>query len=376
MKILFTSDLHLGLNNFGKINPETGVHSTIEKFVKELNETLDRAIELQVEIWILCGDITHVRTPTNYVRQAFTSVIERARKAGIDVYCMLGNHDQLITHGAKNNLTELAVMKIDGFKVVESSIIKTVHDVTGKTLQIVFLPWQKEVKDIVADARRLIERLEEDKCAIIVGHFSVSGAEVGSEKIFELYGEETVPVKELMSSKVQATFLGHIHKRQVFEKGKVRYIGSMDRIDFGERDESKGSTLLTIDLKTKEYVFAFIEGNPREFKQIEFDSPADLDDYDFKGCKNAVVKVKIKCTKSEKRNINLDKASERLKNAAYVIFQFEVEREESKEQIKEITQELSIEKALGLWLKGQDLEDDMKKLVKKEAIKLIESEVI
>lgn len=376
MKVLFTSDLHLGLNNFGKINPETGIHSTVEKFVDELNNTLDGMIKRKEEVWILPGDITHVRTPTNFVRQAFTSIVERARKEGIQIYCMLGNHDQLITHGAKNNLTELAVMNIPGFKIIEKSCIKKIKNEKEEVLQVLFLPWQKEVKDIIEDAKRLIEKLDEEYPAIIVGHFSVSGAEVGSEKIFELYGEATVPVKELMSSKVQATFLGHIHKRQVFEKGKVRYIGSMDRIDFSERDESKGSTLLDIDLNTKEYHISFIEGTPREFKQFEVDDLDELNKINFKDCKGVVVKVKIKCTQEQKRGFNLERLYEQLSDTAYLIVQFEVERKEQKSIIKEMTQELSISEALNLWLRDQELDDEIKKLVKKEAVKLIEEEKI
>jgi exonuclease SbcD len=386
MKIVFTSDIHLGLNNFGKINPNTGVHSTVEKFVSELNRTLDVLIEGKVDVWILPGDITHVRTPNNFVRQAFTSIIEKARQARIDVYCMLGNHDQLISHGSKNNMTELAVLDIEGFKVIEKSqtvIVrgKYVDTENGgksyKGLQVVFLPWQKDSKDIIKDARRLIEGIDENYPAIIVGHFTVSGAATGTEKLFELYGEDTVPLKEVMSPKVQATFLGHIHKRQIFEKGKVRYIGSMDRIDFSERDESKGSTCLEINLKTKEYVITFLEGNPRVFKQFDFDDVEVLNETVYKDIKGAIVKIKISCTQEEKKKVDLDKLYVRLKSASYVTVQWDLEKSDSKKTNKEITQELSIGEALELWLQDQQqLESELKKLVKKEALKLLEEEKI
>jgi len=375
MKILFTSDLHLDLRNYGRVNPLTGVHSTVEKLVKEFNDTLDRAIKSDVDIWVICGDVTHTKTPDNYVREAFAKVIQRARVASIKVYVLLGNHDKLTVKGKRSNFADLVAMNIPGLHVIEEATKFIDHG-----LQMIFIPWEKDVTSIVQKIRDQIKVIDEDSPAILIGHFTVNGSELGSERAFILGPEGTVPISELVSDKVQRVFLGHIHKRQVFEKGKIRYCGSMDRIDFGERNESKGSTLLDINVKTKETKVTFVEGTPRELTQFNFDSIEEANKFfdSTKQPSGGIFKIKVKCLDQDKRKLNLEQMYKFLKNADYICPpKFEIEKlEEERKQNKELTQELSLSDALGIWLKAQELSDDLKKAVKREAVRLMSEEMI
>lgn len=385
IKVGLTADPHLGVATYGKQNPVTGVNTMVEKFANEMEKTLDRMVERKVKVWIFLGDISHTRTPGNYIRYIITKVAKKARKKGIRLYFMLGNHDQQTGIGTKNNLSEIAELEVEGITVVEEAKLETIYfgasnedDAGGmaNAIQIGFLPWRPKTKEIVEDAKMVLEKIDPKYPAILCGHFSIEGAEVGTEKLFELYGDTVVPIDALRSKNVQYTFLGHIHKRQVLKKlGKIMYVGSMERIDFGERKDDKGSMLFTVDSATKDFDLEFIQGTPQEFVQYNVDltKGESYKDLDFSKAKNAIVKLKFKCTQEQKRKIDFEYLMDKLKDAAFIAdAKFEVEEKEERARNKNIVKDLEITEALRLWLRSQeDLTDEIKKQVLKEGKRLL-----
>jgi exonuclease SbcD len=374
LKLFFTSDLHLGITTWGKLNPVTGVNTMVEKYVQELRESLRRLIEARASVWIIAGDVFHVRTPANYVRQAFTEIVQEALDNGIEVYVMLGNHDQLISLGTRSNLGEVAVLKIPGLKVIEKSCIMGI-----KGLTVVFLPWQPKPADIVADAQRLIAQVAPTEMAIVVGHFSVDGAEIGTEKMFELQGSGTVPKEALIDPKIKVVMLGHIHKRQVLKKkGLIQYIGSMERIDMSERGQEKGSTLLTVDFKAKEIDIDFIEGTAQRYEQIDIDLTA-TEDLTFKSLdrsivEGAVVKLVIKCSEEQRRKIDMQALDSKLEKAKYIDIKWIIPKDGERTRDNRVTKDIDISQALELWLAKQDLTDETRQKVLVKGQKLLQEE--
>lgn len=370
-QLYFISDLHIGLQNFCRINPATGVSSTLEHIEKELNFHIGIAIERKSDAIIIPGDTFHTRTPTNYARHVFTSCMKPALSAGIPIYVLLGNHDILLSNGSKNSLSEIANLELPNLKIIEKSQICFIKD-----CKVIFLPWQKSTQAIVDDANRLKDKIIGIAPVIIVGHFSVTGAQVGSEKLFELYGDTVVPIEAVMDQKVQYTFLGHIHKPQILRK-KVRYIGSLDRVDFGERLESKGGLYFTIDGHTKEMEFEFVEGHPRKFRQYDFETIKELKEYDFKPEKGEIVKITVKGTRHEKRNTNFDDVYKKLQGCEYVKnIEISVPEEEQRVQQTRVDKELNLGEALKIWLQNQKLEEKLKEKVQKEAKRLLQENLI
>ena len=45
MKIIHFADLHLGVETYGHINPETGLSSRLEDFLKALDQVVDYALD-------------------------------------------------------------------------------------------------------------------------------------------------------------------------------------------------------------------------------------------------------------------------------------------------------------------------------------------
>jgi exonuclease SbcD len=356
MRVFLSADLHLGISSWGKINPKTGLNTMVEKFLAELEATADRLIAAKADIWIIAGDIFHTPNPTNVVRQGFTRVLQRVISQGIDVLIVTGNsHDRPVSFGTQHSLAELEAMEIPGLTIVSESRIM---DYDG--FRILCLPWQRDPNDIMRDAQDLLEQLPPGK-AILVGHFTVSGAMTGSEKAFELYGDGTVPIEAIMDPRIEFAFLGHIHKHQSLFN-KVFYIGSMERVDFGERFEEKGSMVFDWTPEQGVTNLKVIQGTPQKYVQLECrDGKWDAD---WKGSftNDAVVKIKIICSDEERRSFDFETLYRGLSHAKYVLPPvFETPEEVKREVDQRMSTDLTFEQALKLWLEKQtDIQEKTK----------------
>ena len=320
----------------------------VEKFLAELEATADRLIALEASLWIIAGDIFHTPNPTNVVRQGFTRVLQRVISQDIQILIVTGNsHDRPVSFGAQHSLAELEAMDIQGLTIVSESQM-----VSYRGLNLICLPWQRNPELIRTNAVRLFNELGNER-AIVIGHFTVGGAMTGSEKAFELYGDGTVPIEAVMNPQIDFTFLGHIHKHQVLFN-KVMYIGSMDRVDFGERYEEKGSVQLDWSPEKGITGIKRILGTPQKYVQLDQIDGKWTSDWKTEGIKDAIVKVHIKCTQEERRRFDFQGLYQALSTAKQVLPPVFETPEEMKRQIDErMSTELTFEEALRLYLEKQ-----------------------
>ena len=149
---------------------------------------------------------------------------------------------------------------------------------------------QKLAENVQALADRARQR--PDVPTILVGHFSVADAEVGSEQGIMIGRDVVVPRSVLVDSAWDYVALGHVHKHQDLNKGAqppVVYSGSVERIDFGEEREAKGWVLA--EVRRGQTTYEFIPGYKREarrFVTIDHDCREDADPTD------AVIKAILK----------------------------------------------------------------------------------
>lgn len=68
MKILHIGDIHLGVETYGKVNPETGVNSRIMDFYNSLVNLTER---LEFDACLIAGDIYHKASPSPVCQQLF-----------------------------------------------------------------------------------------------------------------------------------------------------------------------------------------------------------------------------------------------------------------------------------------------------------------
>src|SRR3954462_6153973 len=83
LRIAHIADTHIGMENYGRINPESGLNQRLHDFLNSLDQALDGAIEAGVDLVAFAGDIYKTRDPTPTHQREFARRIQRLNAAGI-----------------------------------------------------------------------------------------------------------------------------------------------------------------------------------------------------------------------------------------------------------------------------------------------------
>ena len=81
------------MDNYGRVNPATGMSTRLEDFLNTLDESVDCAIERNADLYVLAGDIYKTRDPSPTHQREFARRIRKLTGAGIQVVMVAGNHD-------------------------------------------------------------------------------------------------------------------------------------------------------------------------------------------------------------------------------------------------------------------------------------------
>jgi exonuclease SbcD len=119
-------------------------------------------------------------------------------------------------------------------------------------------------------------------------------------------GQDLVlPRSALAQPGVAYVALGHIHKHQALSHDPpMVYPGSLERVDFGERDEPKGCVLVTIEGGQATWRFQQLDARP--FVSIEADARPSSDPIGLvaalvrrQDLRQAVVRVEVEATREQ-----------------------------------------------------------------------------
>jgi exonuclease SbcD len=293
MKILHLSDIHMGSSfSHGRVNPETGLNTRLEDFVKSLSQCIDRAIDEPVDLVIFGGDAFPDATPPPYVEEAFALQFRRLADADIPTVLLIGNHDQHSQGYGGASLSIYRTLVVPGFIVgdrIATHRITTAHG----DIQVLTLPWLTrstlltrpeteglslaEINYLLLDRLQPIleaeiRRLDPEIPTILLGHLMVDRANLGAERFLAVGKGFTIPLSLLTRSEFEYVALGHVHKHQNLNKNNqppVIYPGSIERVDFSEEKEDKGYVLVDVEKGKVEWEFCPLPARP--FCTIEVD---------------------------------------------------------------------------------------------------------
>ena len=292
IRFIHTADLHFGMENYGKIDAKTGIHSRLLDFEKALNFCINVAIKESVDFFLFAGDAYKTHHPSQTQQKMLFKCFLRLYAAGIPIVIVIGNHDHPLSFGKAHALDMLGEIPLEGFHVFAkpgSIVLKTKNG----PISIVGIPWptrntiamsdkhtdksnsqlteyiSKAVAHIIAD---LAEKTDPTIPAVLASHITIStGIFSGSEKR-AIYGNDPMLMPSQIALKqFDYVALGHLHRYQNLNPSgypAVVYSGSIERIDFGERKEEKGFCLVSIPEKGKA-THEFITVPTRPFIQIE-----------------------------------------------------------------------------------------------------------
>lgn len=278
MKLLHFSDIHIGMENYSRLDPETGLSTRLLDFFKTFDFIVDKAFEEDVDAVVFAGDAYKTRDPNPTQQRGFGERIAKIAKK-IPVVLVVGNHDTPNAEGKANTLDIYSALEIDNVYVSRKPELLTIPTRSGN-LQVVTLPWlhKNDYKTVGDKLNLLYEKIIPDSPAIFLSHCEVEGAVYGSEKGLAIANDVTIPLPLIQDKRLSYVALGHIHKHQVLGKNPlIVYSGSPQRIDFGEEKEAKGVILVEITpvvpakAGNHKYIssFKFIPTNARKFLTIE-----------------------------------------------------------------------------------------------------------
>ena len=301
MKILHLSDIHMG-GGFahGKIDPETGLNTRFQDFVKSLTKAIDRALSEPVDLVLFGGDAFPDATPAPYIQQAFAAQFYRLVPANIPLVLLVGNHDRHSQGQGGASLSIYRSLGVPGTTVGDAIETHTINTRSG-AIQIITLPWIDrstlltreiaenlsilEVNQLLLDRLqpRLegeIRKLNPDLPTIVLAHLMADNATLGAEKFLAVGKGFTIPLSFLTRSCFDYVALGHVHRHQNLNKTNdpaVVYPGSIERVDFSEEKEDKGYVMVTIEptqqpaSKSFETTWEFCPLPVRTFRTIKID---------------------------------------------------------------------------------------------------------
>ena len=296
VRFFHTAVIHFGVENYGRIDPQTGIHTRLLDFERSLARMIDQAIAEDIDLFVFSGDAYKTPYPTPTQQKLLLNQFFRLKEQGIPVVIVVGNHDHPLSFGRAHALDVFGNIRHEGFYVFgkpDSIVIPTKRG----PVQVVGIPWPmrtnvmtkqmhqlkgaEEITEYLsAQIGKLIasfaERLDKSLPALLAAHLTVStGIFSGSEKRAVFGTDPVFMPSQLAISPFDYVALGHLHRHQNLNpQGScpVVYSGSPERVDFGERKEPKGYCDVRISIDEtgiKRTQYSFVELPVRPMLQIE-----------------------------------------------------------------------------------------------------------
>ncbi len=263
MKILHTADWHVGktLHRRQRLDEADAV----------LDEVVAIAAAENADLTLVCGDLFDQYAPSAEAERIVYRALVNLRATGGAVLVIPGNHDNPKRFAAIEQLSGAAgIHVVPEVRRPQAGGIVKVPSRDGKQVaQVAALPWVPEKalfgaeemmgleedpnKAYAEELPRLLEALcsmfEPGKIHVLAGHVFVGGSRIGGGERELTVGDLFAIAPQRLPKTPQYIALGHVHRPQDIAAAAVpaRYAGSLLQLDFGEREQDKNVTLVTVD---------------------------------------------------------------------------------------------------------------------------------
>jgi len=267
VKIALINDTHFGARGDSQL--------FLDYFIKFFDDVFFPYLkENKIKNIIHAGDLMDRRKFVNFniLNQVRTKFMDHMHDDGIDMHCILGNHD--VYYRNTNMVNSIRELFEGDLKLYEKPEVITLGG-----LDIALLPWvNKENYD------ESIEFIKTASAPVLIGHLELRGYDVMrgvkfdggmNPKIFDRY---------------EKVLSGHFHCRQ--EKDNIYYLGTQYQITFADLEERKGFHVL--DTETRD--IEFVENPYQMFHKLHYndeDGPVDTSKLDFEYLKDCYVRLDV-----------------------------------------------------------------------------------
>ena len=410
MRILHFSDLHIGVENYGRTDPKTGLSTRLGDFLDSLEQVVEFALNEGVDLVLLAGDAYKGRDPTQTHQREFAKRLNRLSKAGIPTFLLVGNHDLPAASSRATAVDIFPTLEVANIHVGNSLKTYDVPTPSGP-LQVLAVPWPRRSAILsredsrgmsIEQVRQTLEerltdgievaasQLDPTIPAILTGHVTVNGATVGTERSMMLGQDHVLLVSALDRPQVEYVALGHIHKHQILrpDPPMVVYSGSLQRVDFSEEGDEKGFCVIDLDPAAPQgqrmTKFEFHKLDARSF--VTVDVTVERQDVDptatvvraiaRKELAGAVVRVRISLAAESDAHLKETEIRAALEPAHFIA---SISREVAGTRRPRISpsegEDLQPMQALGLYLDSRNIEGERRGKIMRKAEELMEMDL-
>ena len=410
MRILHFSDLHIGVENYGRTDPKTGLSTRLGDFLDSLEQVVEFALNEGVDLVLLAGDAYKGRDPTQTHQREFAKRLNRLSQAGIPAFLLVGNHDLPAASSRATAVDIFPTLEVANIHVGNSLKTYDVPTPSGP-LQVLAVPWPRRSAILsredsrgmsIEQVRQTLEerltdgieaaasQLDSTIPAILTGHVTVNGATVGTERSMMLGQDHVLLVSALVRPQVEYIALGHIHKHQILrpDPPMVVYSGSLQRVDFSEEGDEKGFCVIDLDPAAPQgqrmTKFEFHKLDARSFVTVDVTlEPQDVDPTATvvraiarKEIAGAVVRVRISLAAESDAHLKETEIRAALEPAHFIA---SISRELAGTRRTRISpsegEDLQPMQALGLYLDSKNIEGERREKIMRKAEELMEMDL-
>jgi exonuclease SbcD len=300
LKLLHFADAHIDIATHGRHDPATGLPVRVLDFLKALDTIVETAIDEKVDLVIFAGDAYKDRTPAPTFQREWGRRIMRLSAAGIPTLLLVGNHDISPATGRAHTLQEFSTLQVPHVTVIDKPCFLHPKELEGLPLQVIGLPWvfrsnlmaslelsgenpdriNREIENRISDIlNQWLEELDPALPTVLTAHGSVQGAQYGNERAVMLGRDLILPGSLIKDPRLDYVALGHIHKAQDVNKGSyppVVYPGSIERVDFGEVNDEKFFSLVSLEKGKTTFKFCPLPGRHFVDRAIKIGADDDV----------------------------------------------------------------------------------------------------
>ncbi|AEA48103.1 metallophosphoesterase family protein [Archaeoglobus veneficus] len=308
LKFVHMADIHLGYRQYGS---EERAIDFAQAFLRAVNF----AVERKVDFIIIAGDLFHKKSEMDPVTLTQASkVLEKAKKAGIPVIAVEGNHDSTYFRETYSWMDYLAghdlVINLkpsfeDGIVVEEWDGQSGAYvDIEG--VRIYGMKYYGSMTEKV---------LDEYAAKIKKSEFTIFTAHVGVEGYMNIYG--CIPASKLhkLKSRVDYVALGHIHKSFV-EGDFIFNPGSIETCEVSEYGLKRGIFYVEYDGELK---YELVQFKGRDFIILSYNLDEGLSGLKKLLASNRAVKpvvhLSLTCSRETRKSVGEEAVREIVKES-------------------------------------------------------------
>ncbi|CAA6802901.1 MAG: Exonuclease SbcD [uncultured Sulfurovum sp.] len=265
MKLLHTSDWHLGQSFMGKSREEEH-----KAFLAWLLETIE---DNRIELLIIAGDIFDTATPPNYALEIYYNFLKQLSHIETlhSTIIVAGNHDSVATLKAPKQLLKVLnvhVLTNGGdeedvlIPIVQNSELRAIvcavpflrdavirKAVSGETISEKEQMVNKGIRAYYENVYHKALKLKADKSVPVIatGHLTTVGSR-SSESERDIYIGGTLDIAgDYLGKLFDYVALGHLHMNQMVGVNHVRYSGSPIPLSFSEANHTHKVNVVKVE---------------------------------------------------------------------------------------------------------------------------------